>query len=122
MLTGDQIQLAQVCEALLGAVKLPGLWTERGPSERLRGLLSKGGELSAEQTAVARFALALWERDDALSVRELLEGADSEGLTAIGTLLVAAAYGRASIADWLAVQRGDDGAVDADDEPPPFSH
>lgn len=97
----DRKLVDEVCRAVLAAAQLGYLWTAEGPVDSIDHVAST---LPASQQAVVRFARALWSGDSRVAVGDLLTDAEDDHVVILGTLLVAVAYGRAGIQDWLAVQ------------------
>lgn len=123
MITANRRLLARVCGALLESCGLEGFWTEDGPSALATVQRSGPSDaLTSSQRMTLEFAWTLWLGESHLKISDLLHEIDDEALVKIGTLLVGAAYGERGVADWLAIERADDAALEGPDEDPPVSH
>lgn len=98
----DDRQLASVCQALCGLVRLPTLWTATGPTDRAEELLKQGGgTLSHGEKVMLFIAWALWNGQGGLTFGEAIKTLDGGNLKAVGELLVALGEGSSAIDGWL---------------------
>ena len=97
----DDRQLAAVCQALCGLVRLPTLWTATGPTDRAEGLKQGGGPLSHGEKVMLFVAWAVWNGQGGLTFGEVINTLDGANLEAVGELLVALGEGSTAIEGWL---------------------
>jgi len=68
----DDPQRARVCLALLGKTDLRELWTENGPTELARTLLTQGAkDFSAEKRTLFLLAWEFWRAKTDLTFHDL---------------------------------------------------
>jgi len=104
MIFRNDLQLAQVCKALLGRVRKSGLWENSGPTEEACELLAQnGGYLSSGERVMLLAAFALWNGAGKLPLGDVVATLDGEHLAALGRLFCCATY--EDIEAWLDVQQ-----------------
>ena len=103
----DDQQRTLVAATLCRRAGQPHLWSEDGPTDFCRELISTAGaQLDGRQRTVLYLALALcgglggWPREAAVTLENLLS-LDAVGLEAIGELLASALEGAEGINWWL---------------------
>jgi hypothetical protein len=97
----DSEQLARVCQAILAPVGLGKLWSGDGPRPESLGYRRSGtDEQPRDGRLMLMTAWAIWSRNQALSLADLLDLED-EKLRVVGELLAALSQGPDEIEAWL---------------------
>lgn len=99
----DARQVAEVCRVLLARADLRGLWTDAGPTEAARALLSDARSLQPDQAITLKTAWRLWSGSLEVT-RELAELPDDVA-SALGALDKAMTRGPGGIDRWLETER-----------------
>ena len=98
----SEAQRARACRALCRRARMPGMWSETGPTEEaIAALESNGGPLSSGERIMILCAWAFWNGGGELTVADVVERLDGRNLSAVGGLMVALASGGAAIEGWL---------------------
>jgi hypothetical protein len=100
-------QRAAVCRAVCNHAGL-NLWTDNGPTERAKALLTQnGGPMSTGERIMFLAAWALWNGHGSVLFADVIERLDGPNLECLGSLLVALAQGVDALDAWLnALPRG----------------
>jgi hypothetical protein len=99
----DARQVAEVCRVLLGRADLRGLWTDAGPTEAARALLSDARSLQPDQAITLKTAWRLWS--GSLEVTRELADLPDNLASALGALDQAMTRGPTGIDRWLETEK-----------------
>jgi hypothetical protein len=110
MMFRDDVQRARVCRALLMPLRMEGLFTEDGPTERALDLWQKdGGHLSSGERVMLLVAMGIWTGPDdrPVSFAEVAYRLGGRALGRVAEVLAVLAQPDASECDrWLASVEG----------------
>jgi hypothetical protein len=100
-------QIARVNQALCRRVRLGGMWTDSGPTDRAVEYIEKGNPLSSGENVMLHITFALWSGHSDLPFARLIQTLDGDHLIAVGRLLVAIAQGARAVDEWLDDQQAE---------------
>ena len=108
----SEAQQCQAIRVLLSSLHMERFWTEKGPTRQACDYL-EGSPLSHGEQVMLRCAFDFWNGAGKVTLyRDLLGVLDTQRLTAVLTLALAANAGSAAVDNWIAGQRERDTQAD----------